>query len=89
MTQPLQGVRTDTRLMIGLGENSLHQNEHLFILQKKANLVLSPNVAIGKVAHINLGPGLIPSPRSSLEQLNERTDRLAQVCGAYQVERNE
>lgn len=89
LTQPLRGVRTDSRLMIRLGENSPHRNEHPFILQKKANLVLPPNVAIGKVAHINSGLALIPSPGTSLEQLEENADRLAQAFGACRAERNE
>lgn len=63
--------------MIRPGENSSHQNEHPFILQKKANLALPPNEIIGKVAHINLGLALIPSPGTKLEQLEENADRLA------------
>lgn len=75
--------------MIRLGENSPHQNEHPFIFQKKASLVLPPNVAIGKVAHINLGLAWISAPETSLEQLEENADRLAQVSEACQVEKNE
>lgn len=79
LTQPLRGVHTDCRLMIRLGENSPYRNEYPFILQEKANLVLPPNVAIRKVAHINLGLALIPSPGTSLEQLEENADQLAQA----------
>lgn len=89
LAQPLRGVRTDSRLMIRLGENSPHRNEHPFILQKKANLALPPNVIIGKVAHINSGLALIPSPGTKLEQLEENADRLAQSFGACRAERNE
>ena len=89
LAQPLRGVRTDSRLMIRLGENSPHRNEHPFILQKKANLVLPPNVIVGKVAHINSSLALIPSPGTKLEQLEENVDRLAQAFGACRAERNE
>lgn len=89
LIQPLRGARPDSRLMIRLGENSPHRNEHPFILQKKANLVLTPNVAIGKVAHINSGLALIPSLGTSLKQLEENADRLAQTFGACRAERNE
>ena len=89
LAQPLRGVRTDSRLMIRLGENSPHRNEHPFILQKKANLVLPQNVIIGKVANINSGLALIPSPGTNLEQLEENADRLAQAFGAFRAERNE
>lgn len=89
LAQPLCEVRTDSRLMIRLRENSPHRNEHPFILQKKANLVLPPNVLIGKVAHINSGLALIPSPGTKLEQLEENADRLAQAFGACRAKRNE
>lgn len=74
--------------MIRLGKNTSHQNKKPFIFQKKANLVLPPSLAIGKVAHINLGLILIPSPRTSLEQLEENADRLVQVFGICQVKQN-
>ena len=75
--------------MIRLEENSPHRNEHPFILQKKANLVLPPNVIIGKVAHINSSLALIPSPGTNLEQLEENADRLTQAFGVFRAERNE
>ncbi len=89
LTQPLRGVRTDSRLIIRLGENCLHQNKHPFILQKKANLVLPTNIIIGKVAYINSGLALILFPETNLEQLEENADQLAQAFGAYRAERNE
>lgn len=46
-------------------------------------------MAIGKVAHINSGLALIPSLRTSLEQLEENADRFAQNFGACRAERNE
>lgn len=46
-------------------------------------------MAIGKVAHINLGLTLIPTPRTSLEQLEENADRSVQTFGACWVEQNE
>ena len=89
LAQLFCGVRTDSRLIIRLGENSPYRNKHPFILQKKANLVLPPNVIIGKVAQINLGLALIPSPGTKLEQLEENADQLAQAFGACRAERNE
>lgn len=50
---------------------------------------MSPNVAIEKVAHLNSGLALIPSPGTSLEQLEKYVDRLARAFGACQVEQNE
>ena len=85
LEQPLRGVRTDSRLMIRLGENSPHRNEHLFILQKKANFVLPPNVIIGKVAYINSSLSLIPSPETNLKQLEEKANRLAKAFGVCRV----
>ncbi len=89
MAQPLRGVRIDSRVIIRHVENYPHQNEHLFILQKKANLVLPPNVIIGKVANINSGLALIHSPGTNLKQLEENADRLAQAFEVYRAECNE
>ncbi len=51
--------------------------------------MLSPNVIIGKVANINSGFALIPSPGTNLEQLEENTDRLTQAFRASRAEGNE
>lgn len=82
LAQPLCGVCKDPRLMIQLGENTPHRKEHPFILQKRANLVLPPNVIVGKVAHNNSGLALIPLPGTKLEPLEENRVQLAQAYGA-------
>lgn len=63
LKQPFRGMRADSRLMIRLGENSPHRNEHPFLLQKKANAILPANVVVGKVAHVNSGLALISPPQ--------------------------
>lgn len=50
--------------MVRLGENPPHEEEHPFLLQKKANTVLPQNVIVGRVAHVNTGLALA----SQLEQ---------------------
>lgn len=67
--------------MIKLVENFLYQNKYLFILQKKANFILPSNIAIRKVAHINLGLTLILFLKTSLKQLEKNADHLAQTFG--------
>lgn len=89
LKQPFRGMQADSRIMIRLGENSPHRNEHPFLLQKKANAVLSANVVIGKVAHVNSGLALIPALGTDLEQLEENASRLAQAFGACRAKRNE
>ena len=89
LAEPLRGMRIDSRLMIRLGENSPHRREHPFLLEKKANATLPPNVGVAKIVHINSGLALIPSPGTKLEQLEENAHRLAQAFGACRVERNE
>lgn len=74
--------------MIRCNENSSHRNEYSFILQKKANLVLPSNIAIGKVAHINSSLALIPNPETNLKQLEENADRLAQTFEICRAEQN-
>ncbi len=75
--------------MVRLGQDSPHRGEHPFILQKKANAVLPNKVVIGKVAHINSGLALIPSPGIKAEQLEEYKETLARVFAACRAERNE
>ena len=82
-------MREDSRLMVCLGENLPHQNEHPFLLQKNANAILPANVRIGKVAHRNSGLALIPAAGTDLEQLEDNANGLALVFGACRAERNE
>ena len=89
LSKPLQGARTDSRLMVRLGENSPHRNEHPFLLQKKANSVLPQGVVVGKVAHINTGIALIPTAGVTIQQLEEHSEKLARAFGACRAERNE
>ena len=89
LTQPLKSLRTDEKLMVRLGEESPYRNEHPFILQKKANATLPSQVRIGKVAHINSGLALLPSPGTSVAQLEEHCKKLALAFGTCQIERNE
>ena len=77
LSKPLQGARTDSRLMVRLGENSPHRNEHPFLLQKKANSVLPQGVVVGKVAHINTGIALIPTAGVTIQQLEDHSKKLA------------
>lgn len=89
LAQPLKGTRPDERLMVRLGKDSPHRGEHPFILQKKANAVLPNKIVIGKVAHINSGLALIPTPGTTAGQLEEHKEILARVFGACRAERNE
>lgn len=89
LAQPLRGVREDSRLMVRLGENSPYKDEHPFLLQKKANAVLPQNVVVGRVAHINTGLALIPATGTSIQQLEEYSNKLARAFGACRAERNE
>ncbi len=89
LAQPLKSTRPGERLMVRLRQDSPHRGEHPFILQKKTNAVLPNKVVIGKVAHINSGLALIPSPGIIAEQLEEHKETLARVFGAYHAERNE
>lgn len=82
-------MHTDSRLIIKLREKFSSQNKHLFILQKKTNLVLLLNVIIGKVAYINLGFAMIFFPGSKLEYLEENTVGLVQTFWECQAEQNE
>ena len=75
--------------MVRLGQDSPHKGEHLFIFQKKANVVLPNKVVIGKVAHINSGLALIPVLGTTTEELEEHKETLAQVFGACRAEQNE
>lgn len=72
-----------------MGENSQHWNEYSFLLQKKANAILSTNVSIGKVANVNFDLVLIPAAGTDLEQLKDNASRLAQIFGACRAKRNE
>ena len=65
-----------------------HKEEHSFLLQKKANAVLPPNVVIGRVAHINTGLALIPATGTSIKQLEKYSDKLTRAFGACRAERN-
>lgn len=85
---PLSSGRSDNRLMIRLGEESPHRNEHLFLLQKRANAILSPTLTIGKVAHVKTGLALVLAAGTTLQQLQEFSSKLAQTFGACRAEPN-
>lgn len=87
--QRLKGTRADEGLMVRLGQDSPHRDEHPFILQKKANVVLPKKVVIRKMAYINSGLALIPAPGTIAEQLEEHKETLARVFGACRAEQNE
>lgn len=89
LSKPLQGARTDLRLMVRLGENLPYRNEHPFFLQKKANLVLPQGVVVGKVVHINTGIALIPAAGVTIQQLEEYSEKLARAFGVCRAEQNE
>lgn len=44
---------------------------------------------MGRVAHINTGLALIPATGTSIQQLEEHSDKLARAFGACRAERNE
>ena len=75
--------------MVCLGKNSPHRAEHPFLLQKKANAALPSKTVIGKVAHINSGIALIPTPGTTIAQLEEHKKTLARIFGAYHAKKNE
>ena len=85
----LQRVPEDSRLMVRLGKNSPHKEQHPFLLQKKANDMLPQNVIVRKVAHINTEIALIPATGTSIQQLEEYSNKLARAFGVYQAKRNE
>lgn len=82
-------MRTHSKLMIRLGEDSPYRKEHPFLFQIKASAALLSNVVVGKVAHIYSGLTPNPSSGTKLEQLEEYIHRLAQTFRTYRVERNE
>lgn len=57
----------DLKLMIRLGKNSLYPKKYIFLLQKKANALLSLNVIDKKVMHINFSLILILLSKIKLE----------------------
>lgn len=75
--------------MVRLGKDSSYRDEHLFILQKKANAAFPNNVVVGKVVSINSGLTLIPAPGTTAKQLGEHKETLIQVFVAYWADRNE
>ena len=72
-------ARTNSRLIVRLGENSPHRNEHLFLLQKKANSLLRQGVVIRKVTYINTGIVLILMAGITIKQLEEDSEKLARA----------
>ncbi len=89
LSKLLQEARTASRLIVCLGENSPHRNQHPFLLQKKANSVLPQGVVVGKVAHINTGIALIPTARVTIQQLAGYSEKLDRAFEEYQGEQNE
>ena len=89
LTQPLRGTRPDARLMIRLGPESPHREEHPFVLQKKANIGLPANIVIGRVAHVQSGLALMPAPGITIAQLEEYSESLARCFGSCRAEKNE
>ncbi len=77
LSELLQGARTDSGLMVQLGEISPHRNEHPFFLQKKANSVLPQGVAVGKVSHIITEIALFPTASVTIQELEEHSEKLA------------
>ncbi len=52
LSQPFNGTRPDMRLMVRLGPDSPHRNEHQILLSKRANSVLPSTIVLGRVTLI-------------------------------------
>lgn len=75
--------------MVRLGKNSSYRAKHVFVLQKKANAVLLSKTIIDKVAYINSGIALIPTPSTTIAQLEEHKETLACIFGACRAKKRE
>lgn len=75
--------------MVRLGKDSSHRAEHPFVLQKKANAALLSKTIIDKVAYINSGIASIPTPSTTLAQLEEHKETLARIFGACRAKKRE
>ena len=75
--------------MVRFEKNSPHQAEYPFVLQKKANTILSSKTVIGLVAYITFGIALIPAPGITIAQLEEHNEIIARIFGACCVKKNE
>lgn len=64
----LERAKPDKKLMIRHGKDFSYQKKHLYILKKKANIILPSKIIRDKVVYINLGFMMIPAPNISIVQ---------------------